>query len=197
MPISQQIGSSSLAKPGVCTSTTRPASPYEGQMIYETDTDLMLIWTGTVWRILMSAATSGAVLQVLSTNQSSQQTYTTSTPATAGLSVTITPKASNSKILIQAHLNGINRQTGDTGLNAWIYRNGSNLFQFGYLVGKIHGTTTQFNDGTCSCSYLDSPSTTSATTYEVYAASQNNIPYALINHSNSTVSTLTVMEIAG
>lgn len=49
MPISQQIGSSSLAKPGVCTSATRPASPYEGQMIYETDTDRVLVWTGTAW----------------------------------------------------------------------------------------------------------------------------------------------------
>lgn len=166
-------------------------------MIYETDTDLLSIWTGSVWRILMSASTSGAVLQVLNATQSAQQTYTTSTPAVANLSVTITPKSTSSKILIEAHLNGINRQTGDTGLNAWIYRNGSSLFQFGYLVGKIHGTTTQFNDGTASCSYLDSPATTSSTTYAVYAASQNNIPYALINHSNSTTSTLTIMEIAG
>jgi hypothetical protein len=34
---------------GVCTSTTRPATPYEGQMIYETDTDKMLVWTGSAW----------------------------------------------------------------------------------------------------------------------------------------------------
>lgn len=49
MPISQQIGSSSLAKPGVCTSSTRPASAYEGQMIYETDTDRILVWNGSAW----------------------------------------------------------------------------------------------------------------------------------------------------
>lgn len=49
MPISQQIGSSSLAKPGVCTSTTRPASPYEGQMIYETDTDVIRTYNGSLW----------------------------------------------------------------------------------------------------------------------------------------------------
>jgi len=49
MGISQQIGSSSLSKPGVCTSSTRPATPYEGQMIYETNTDKVLVWNGTAW----------------------------------------------------------------------------------------------------------------------------------------------------
>jgi hypothetical protein len=34
---------------GVCTSTTRPTVPYEGQMIYETDTDKTLFWNGSAW----------------------------------------------------------------------------------------------------------------------------------------------------
>ena len=34
---------------GVCTSTTRPTTPYEGQMIYETDTDKVLVWNGSAW----------------------------------------------------------------------------------------------------------------------------------------------------
>jgi len=33
----------------ICTSTTRPASPFEGQEIYETDTDLEQRWTGSAW----------------------------------------------------------------------------------------------------------------------------------------------------
>lgn len=39
----------SLAQPGVCTSTTRPLAPYEGQLIYQTDTDDTLIWNGSQW----------------------------------------------------------------------------------------------------------------------------------------------------
>ena len=35
---------------GVCTSTTRPTAPYEGQTIYETDTDLTYIWGGSAWQ---------------------------------------------------------------------------------------------------------------------------------------------------
>lgn len=35
---------------GVCTSASRPTAPYEGQMIYETDTDLTYIWGGSAWQ---------------------------------------------------------------------------------------------------------------------------------------------------
>ena len=46
MGISQGVGS---LQTGVCTSTTRPASPYVGQMIYETDTGAILVWKGSSW----------------------------------------------------------------------------------------------------------------------------------------------------
>ena len=36
-------------KPGVCTSSTRPASPFDGQMIYESDTDLTKVYNGTAF----------------------------------------------------------------------------------------------------------------------------------------------------
>lgn len=46
MGISQGVG---LLRTGVCTSTTRPASPYSGQTIYETDTGAILVWKGSSW----------------------------------------------------------------------------------------------------------------------------------------------------
>lgn len=36
-------------RPGVCTSTTRPTSPFQGQMIYETDTNRVAIYNGSAW----------------------------------------------------------------------------------------------------------------------------------------------------
>jgi hypothetical protein len=48
------ISSNGLAglKPGVVDSTaTRPASPFEGQMIFQKDTDQLLVWNGTAWVI--------------------------------------------------------------------------------------------------------------------------------------------------
>ena len=38
-------------RPGVCTSSTRPTAPYEGQTIFETDTDRMYVWNGSTWVI--------------------------------------------------------------------------------------------------------------------------------------------------
>lgn len=49
MPISDVLGAASLSRPGVCTSTTRPASPYDGQLIYETDTDRVASYNGSAW----------------------------------------------------------------------------------------------------------------------------------------------------
>lgn len=41
-----------VVQPGVCTSTTRPSSPYKGQTIYETDTGRLLVYYGatTGWQ---------------------------------------------------------------------------------------------------------------------------------------------------
>jgi hypothetical protein len=52
MPLSSVVGAQSIVKPGVCTSSTRPASPYDGQVIYETDTNKTLVFNGSVWDIL-------------------------------------------------------------------------------------------------------------------------------------------------
>jgi hypothetical protein len=50
MGITQQIGASSLIKPGVIdNAAARPASPYEGQVIFQKDTDQLLIWDGSAW----------------------------------------------------------------------------------------------------------------------------------------------------
>ena len=39
-------------RPGVCTSTTRPTTPYTGQIIYETDTGFLRVWDGANWDYL-------------------------------------------------------------------------------------------------------------------------------------------------
>lgn len=40
---------------GVCTSTTRPTAPYNGQVIYETDTKQTLVYNGSGWVMLTDA----------------------------------------------------------------------------------------------------------------------------------------------
>lgn len=57
MPISNVSGG---LRTGVCTSTTRPSAPYEGQVIYETDTDKLLVWDASAWKPLPIVSASGA-----------------------------------------------------------------------------------------------------------------------------------------
>ena len=55
-------------RPGVCTSSTRPTAPYEGQHIYETDTDFEFVWNGSAWvRIYTASTTTKGDLQTFST----------------------------------------------------------------------------------------------------------------------------------
>jgi hypothetical protein len=50
MGITQNIGASSLIRPGVIdNAAARPASPYEGQAVYQKDTDQVFIYNGTAW----------------------------------------------------------------------------------------------------------------------------------------------------
>ena len=80
----QGIGS---VKAGVCTSSTRPSNPYEGQQIYETDTDKILVWNGTAWYANWNTAW-GNVGYVFSTG--GWQTLTTTIADISGASVSFT-----------------------------------------------------------------------------------------------------------
>jgi hypothetical protein len=48
------------SRPGICTSTTRPTAPYEGQLIYTTDLDTLEIWNGSAWKQLPIVSSSGS-----------------------------------------------------------------------------------------------------------------------------------------
>jgi hypothetical protein len=78
MGIDAAYGIGSL-KQGVCTSSTRPASPFEGQMIYETDTDLTYVYSGSAWQQVAGGTAVG----------NSGLVYVTSTTATSGTSISI------------------------------------------------------------------------------------------------------------
>ena len=47
-------------RPGVCTSLSRPTAPYEGQQIYETDTDKIRFWNGSIWKEIVLTNTGAA-----------------------------------------------------------------------------------------------------------------------------------------
>lgn len=52
-------------KPGVCTSTNRPANPFDGMVIYETDTDRAMVWNNSAWVVLSTGRTNSGGLDLI------------------------------------------------------------------------------------------------------------------------------------
>ena len=199
MAISSFLAPSAIAKPGVCTSSTRPASPYEGQVIYTTDTDLLQIWNGTAWRTLAFATpTNGSILQV--------QTGTTATETTSnsdatykdsGLTASITPTSTSSKILVSVVQAGIYVTTGNAENRAQLQlvRNGSGILDF---TGTLHqySATALIKIGQASCVYVDSPSSTSSVTYKTQFRNVYNGNAGVLVQAGSATSMIVLQEIA-
>ena len=82
----------------IVTSTTRPSSPSEGQIIYETDTNLYYGWNGSSWTSIGGGATGGGTDQIFYENgQTVTTNYTLSTNKNA---VTAGPVTINSGVTV-------------------------------------------------------------------------------------------------
>jgi hypothetical protein len=176
---------------GVCTSATRPTAPYEGQMIYETDTDMVAIWNGTAWRYLAATtAASGSVLQVAPQGIFSTQTqFTGGTFADLGVNVSITPKSSSSKIMLFGLCNWYSAST-NYFVTFNIERNGTQVT----VSNNQHTDNATNTSRSTSLIFIDSPATTSALTYKLRINANGHSLYA---QHNGAPSILIAMEIAG
>lgn len=158
---------------------------------------------------------TGSVLQVKSVTKTDTFSVSNSTFAdVTGLSVTITPKASTNKILVLTHLHLDALVGGYT--HPWRLMRDSTPIAVGDAAGSRRqasgGGTSVYTAGPLqgvhqAVQWLDSPSTTSATTYKVQLATYTDVAgTAYINRgytdTNSInigryASSITLMEIAG
>ena len=148
---------------------------------------------------------AGSVLQVVQGTITSSQISASGggALATTGISASITPQSINSKILVIPNITNIYVGSG-IGMGVAIYRGATNVYQHGYeQSGGYLGSLYSGGGGvigTASFSYLDSPATTSATTYSIYWGSYNGTAYINYQGSATVVGTgsyITLMEIAG
>jgi len=154
-----------------------------------------VITTGSSGQSIPKAALpTGSVLQVVNATQSTEVSTSTNVYVDTGLSASITPIFSTSKILILISQNGVLKETNNTGVNLKIVRNSTDLLQF--TNGAAFTNNNNSNNTTASACYLDNPSTTSSITYKTQFASQNNNAIAKIQQFGSCASTITLMEIA-
>lgn len=197
MGLSQQIGASSLIKPGVIdNAAARPASPYEGQTVFQKDTDQLFVYNGTAWKQVPTAATAGAVLQIVNSAFSTATTNNTSTFADTGLTATITPTSLSSKILVMVSQNGCFKTVANSEnrMNIRLMRDATNIAKVSGDLFLYTGSASS-NGGSASISFMDSPATISATTYKTQFQNPNNTA-AIIAQEGSAVSTITLIEIS-
>lgn len=117
---------SSGVRPGVCTSTTRPTNPYEGFMIYETDTDLVYLWSGSAWVETVSALTKaprGIMGYAIST---ANKSVTSTISDVTGMTVTFTAVANR---LYKATFSCFYQQSDAVQRTFFTLADGSNVAQ--------------------------------------------------------------------
>ena len=143
-----------------------------------------------------SGLPAGCVVQVVSfVYDSGQISNSTSTFADTGLTASITPSSSSNKILIIMQVSSCFTTTNTNAeIDINIMRDSTQLIAT--IGGRgTNGSTNGDAIGTVGCAFLDSPSTTSATTYKSQFKSTNNNATASV-HLGGTTSTMVLMEIA-
>jgi hypothetical protein len=137
---------------------------------------------------------AGAVLQVVSATHSTGVTSTSSAYADTGLTASITPSSASNKILVLVNQQGCQKFGANTGLGLKLFRGATELAKFEGQLGINSDTNLSENNGGCGINYLDSPSTTSSTTYKTQLNSRNNTGTTGVQGDSAT-STITLMEI--
>lgn len=141
---------------------------------------------------------AGHVIQVL-TGTNSTESYTQSTGfVTCSLTVAITPTNTSSKFFIICNTSGYNNGGSSHVGYYTIYRDSTDLGTNSVGFADVYqGSGSGHDLGFNICiSELDSPNTTSAITYGLYART-NSASYKTYWSMNGSKSDITVMEISG
>ena len=143
-----------------------------------------------------SAGGGGKVLQVVNQLYQTSTSSSSGTYADTGITLNITPTSATSKVLVLVNVQGVQKAAGAAG-NAIDFQ----ILRGATVVGGADAVFYMNSDvrfmGSWSCTILDSPATTSATTYKLqFRNDAGNVASVSINVSGATdFSTITLMEI--
>ena len=165
----------------------------------------------------LPSGANGGIIQVVQTVISGVQSYTANAFTFTDMpnfSATITPSSNSSKVLIVVGIGGIHQDAGS--IIGKVLR-GSTSVGIGDADGnrprcgfRMYGSAV-YNGNHCGSyqfTFLDSPATTSATTYKLQTAGESGTSYPVylnrtINDSNNDynyrgrpISTITLMEVS-
>jgi hypothetical protein len=161
--------------------------------------------SGVPSSVAKSALPTGSVLQVVQTVSFTQQSTTSGSYVDiTNFSVSITPTSATSKILAIVNVNGIYANQRITGVQTSLVR-GSTGIAFGDCYAGYQDAAGDQCIGSVVMQILDSPATTSSTTYKVQFRSRTSGSVVIVNindapniqiNDNATNSVITLMEIA-
>jgi hypothetical protein len=123
--------------------------------------------TGLKWA---APAAGGKVLQVVYADYSTQTSIASATYGDSGLTGTITPTSATSQILVIASLTTVAYRQGDgQNVSMQLVRGATSIKDFTRVQGFYSSNLTNGEEfyGRVTTTYLDSPATTSSTTYKI------------------------------
>ena len=145
-------------------------------------------------------AGGGKILQVVQGTTTTATTIATTTMTDTGITATITPTSATSKILVMISAQFFQtRTTSNSAVGAKVLRGSTTIQDFGtYGFSQITVSGGTQIEGTQirAQTYLDSPATTSATTYKLQAAPNTTANSASITFQvGSFPSSIILMEV--
>ncbi len=147
--------------------------------------------TGLAWATLPA---SGKVLQVVNATYTTQTSNSTDVLADTGLTASITPSSTSSKILVLCNHNGVSKSNGNANnaVQIQLFRGATSLTT---SFAGYTGTTLRVDIGTHYVTYLDSPSTTSSTTYKTQFKNGGANAASVTVQQDGAFSSITLIEI--
>jgi hypothetical protein len=126
---------------------------------------------GSVTAAKLAAGVGGKVLQVVQTFSTGGAIQTSSgSLVSSGVDISITPSSSSSKVLVMCSFTATSTDSNITGgTQTTIYRGATNLLTGANYPGRLtYCSTATYIHQLANISVLDSPATTSSTTYTLY-----------------------------
>lgn len=148
------------------------------------------------YAVTLAQMATGGIIQTVNASYTSPLVTSSTTYVDTGLTATITPKFSTSKILVLICANSI---SANSGASPCVFElalaNGSNTV----LQSLVSQNANQYNIGGAAYSviYLHSPATTSAYTYKLQVKVTGGVGVIFgNNYSFNPYNTITLLEVA-
>jgi len=148
----------------------------------------------TSGKLVTAAQPTGAVLQVVQANTIAAISTSSTSFVTTNFSVSITPSSVSSKVLLFVNGGGAYNNAANRSQYGTIFRGATNLGDATYGLERFFSGTDALSPH--SMSVLDSPATTSSTTYTCYHRS-GSAAEVQFSGTDRALITFTAMEIAG